>query len=197
MNRFFLTALLSTTLLPACDDASDLTSTGVPTYCLINWSGALATDASVFTIRACWNGRCTSDIAVQATASDAGTPPVNADACTPAPTTPGGLPSGCRAARTQGPPPVTPSAGCADDEISDQFSVRACARLGANREALFDVNLTPSRPSYPALGGTASLSIGTTGVSLLSSEATVPSAEGRPDPCQGARFALDGTLLSP
>jgi hypothetical protein len=193
-------AILSTTLFPACEDDADLTSAGVPTYCLINWSGALATEASVFTVRACWNGRCTNDIAIQATAGDAGTPHLANDVdagCTKAPTTPGGLPSGCRAARTQEAATATPSATCGNDDIGDEYSVSACARSGTNGEIDFDVQLTPSRPSYPPLGGQAALSIETSmGVPLLSSEARAPSAEGSGAPCQGARFALDGTLLA-
>ena len=196
MSRLLLAALISLAVLPGCDDDADLTSTSDPAYCLINWSGALATDASVFTLQACWNGRCTSDITLQLTTGDAGAGRIDADAgCTPAPTTPGGLPSGCRAARTQG-TPFTPSAGCADDEIGDQFSVHACARASSKGHATFDVSLTPFRPSYPSLGGEAALRIQTTGVPLLSSEGTVPSAEGTAAPCQGANFALDGTLRS-
>ena len=87
MSRSLVAALLSTLIIPGCDHDSDRTSTGAPSYCLISWSGALATDSSVFTVRACWNGRCTSDMTIQATTSDAGAPTPNADAgCTPAPT---------------------------------------------------------------------------------------------------------------
>lgn len=197
MSRLLLAALISMTLLPGCEDDGDPTSTSDPTYCLINWSGALATDASVFTLQACWNGRCTSDITLQAATSDAGAAPIHVDAgCTPAPTTPGGLPSGCGARRTQG-TPITPSAGCADDKLGDEFSLHACARASSNGQTAFDVSLTPSRPSYPSSGGEAALRIQTTGVLLLSSEGKVPSAERTPAPCQGASFALDGTLRGP
>lgn len=194
MSRLLLAALISMTLLPGCEGGGNLTTTSDPTYCVINWSGMLPTDGSVFTLQACWNGRCTGGITLQSATGDAGAAPINVDAgCTPAPTTPGGLPSGCRAARTQG-TPITPSGGCAADEIGDQFSVHACARASSKGHATFDVRLTPFRPSYPSLGGEAALRIQTTGVALLSSEGTVPSAEGTPAPCQGAHFALDGTL---
>jgi hypothetical protein len=197
MSRLLLAALLLTTL-PACDDDRDYTSTGNPMFCPISWAGTLATDASVFVVRACWNGRCASDIVIQATARDAGPAAAGADAgCTPAPTTPGGLPSGCRAARTQT-TPVTPETGCGEAEIGNQFSVRACVQAPVAGKTSFGVSLTPKRPSYPNLGGKSQLSIATqSSISLVASEGMVPSAEGTASACLGASFALDGTPIPP
>ena len=177
-------ALLVVTSSIACEEAP-LISSEPWVECTISWSGTRPTDASAFGIQACWNGRCSDDIAVDASPADAGVGVEPYDAgCVP--TTPGGLPSRCSSN-----PPRRP--GCNTGSIRDGFSVHACAVSNGDGTTTFSVVLSPGTARGLGSHDQLSLSIDTAaGVPLVRGTATTPAdADPGRSACRGASFSLD------
>lgn len=186
-NRLLASVLLSTAAL-ACDEADGNWPESL-ILCSVSWSGTLATSSSAFDVRACWNGRCTSDIPLQLAQEDGGSVEESPDTrCVP--TTRGGPPSNCD------PVPFTPAPGCGIGEIADLYSVHACVSASAGAD--FNITLTARRVGYPVGGDQLGLTIRTAaGDALTEANARVPrddlvaSSSGR---CRDANLALDGSV---
>lgn len=168
MNQTLAGVLLSTAFV-ACEKQQD--DQGQPLIyrgCVVNWSGTLTTDSAAFNVRACSNGRCTSNIniPVQVARNDGGSVVEYPDAgCVP--TTLGGPPSRCESL------PFMPGPGCSIGEIGNDFSVLACARSGSNG-TYFSVTLTPATESLAGDGDQVGLTIETTaGNTLIEANANV------------------------
>ena len=188
-SRLLLGALLSTALA-SCDERSPPDD---PLYrlCQVAWRGTVMTDSDSFSVRACWNRQCSSNIPVQLVQNDGGAPRVFRDAgCFP--TTPGGLPSGCAVV------PITPPPGCTAGEINTSFSVLACARAGREGTA-FNISLEATSPGFPDDGDPVGVRIETTaGSELVDATATVKSKDLATDGssgCAGGLFGLDGAPI--
>jgi hypothetical protein len=188
-NRLFVAMLLSTSL-GACErDVQEQTSEHYG--CLVEWRGTLTTDSNAFNVQACWNGRCTGNIPVQALRNDAGLAVASVDAgCVPP--TPGGPPSHCEFV------PITPEPGCGVGEIGTDFSVSACAQSGRDGTT-FGIVLTATREGYPDAGDSLGLTIETTtGNALVEATADVGNdvATASSRSCRGGLFDLDGTRIA-
>lgn len=187
LNRLLAVVLLATGLV-GCEKDEPAQSP-ILRLCSVVWQGTLTTDSNAFNVRACWNGRCTSNMPVRSAQKDGGTAPPYRDAgCFP--TTPGGLPSGCELV------PMTPGPGCGVGEIGAYFSVSACAE--ADREqTTFLVGLTPATEGYPDDGDRVALTIETeAGVLVAEATATLGSNDRSTDSsCRSGRLGLDGTAI--
>jgi hypothetical protein len=186
MIRLSAGALLTAALV-ACKQ-EEPGQTPVLRICTVEWRGTLMTDSNEFNVRACWNGQCTSTMAVQAAQNDAGVPMPFRDAgCFP--TTPGGPPSGCELV------PITPPPGCTPGELGREFSVLSCARAEGDG-ITFGISLEATSEGFPHDGDGVALTIGTTaGNTLIDATATLSSnglATDDGPSCTGGRFGLDG-----
>jgi hypothetical protein len=186
-HRLWAGVLLSTAFV-ACEKPDEPSQLPLLRLCVVNWSGTLATDASAFNVRACWNYRCSDSIPVRLARSDAGSSPQYADAsCVP--TTPGGLPARCNSR------PITPPPGCSVGEIDRNMSLLACARAGSDG-ADVSIHLTPATEGFPVAGDQFELTIETTGGdALVDARARMPLDDSDTEErasCRGARFDLKG-----
>lgn len=166
MHRLLAGVLLSTAFVACKPQQDDQAQPSIYRGCVVNWSGTLTTDATVFNVRACSNGTCTSSIPVQVSRSDGGSVLEYPDAgCVP--TTPGGPPSRCESL------PFMPGPGCSVGEIGNDFSVLACARSGSSG-TYFSITLTPATENLAGNGDQVGLTIETTaGNALVEANANV------------------------